>query len=145
MTTGSRKKTGKTRGTKKKAAKKRAPAATSRVRKTAKKRAKPAKPKAASPVLKLSGRLSIRELGTLAEQLARQPETVDVAGLESVDTAALQLLVAYANSARRDDRGVAWTGREGALGSALTLAGLAHCIDFGTASADEDDELCPVF
>ena len=144
MTTANRKKTSKKRAPRKKAAKK-AAAASARKRVPKKKQAARAEPDAARAVLTLSGKLSVKEAGTLAEQLSAQPETVDAEALDSVDTAALQLLVAYANSARKAGRTVTWKGRDAALGEALALAGLAHCIEFDAATASGDDELCPVF
>lgn len=97
--------------------------------------------------LTLDARLTIKNIAALIQALETSPKTIDAGAVEQVDTAALQVLVAYANSARAAQRDVHWCKGAGKLPQALEQAGLKHIISFTCTSAAElmDDGLCPVF
>ena len=71
---------------------------------------------------------------------------VDASKVESIDTAALQLLVAFANSVRAQSRTVEWEEPSIVFREMTDLADLTQGlgIDDGTV-IEEDDGLCPVF
>ncbi len=69
---------------------------------------------------------------------------LDGAAVESMDTAALQLLLAFGSSVRKQSRTVRWSEVSEAMRE------LADRTDLGTAlelpdGSDDDDGLCPVF
>ncbi len=146
MTTNSKPRKKTRRAAKKNVAKTKSSAAP---RRRAAKKKTPAAKKATPPELVLAPRLSIRDAAGLTQQLEAGPALVDATALESVDTAVLQLLVAYANASQRAGRKVRWKDA-GTLAAALRLAGLTQCIEFDAPGADteipaDEDGLCPVF
>lgn len=97
--------------------------------------------------LALDARVTIQTIGALQSALEAAPAVIDASAVQHVDTAALQLLVAYANSARAAGRDIHWSADDGELPHALALAGLGCRITFASSQvADADiDDLCPVF
>ncbi len=150
---------------KKRASKKAAtPAAKKRpARKTAAKKASEAKPRSKEPAavnkpeklakgpVALDARLGIESIAALVNQLepvlsAEGPITIDAAKVDSVDSAALQVLIAFANSARAQSRALEWQGATGALVEFSELADLGRYLEISAVpTMEEDDGLCPVF
>ena len=58
-----------------------------------------------------------------------QPVTLEVAAVQRIDTAALQLLAAFVRDRRTAGRQVAWRGRAAALDSAAALLGLSGMLE----------------
>lgn len=106
--------------------------------------------KVAAPLL-LSARLGIQNVAELQEQMADilQAEgavSVDAAKVESVDIAALQLIVAFANTVRAQARPFVWQGSNDTLLGFARLADLDQHLHGDTTAAEADDDgLCPVF
>ncbi len=102
------------------------------------------------PVI-LDAKLGIENVAGLIDQLApvlsaEGAITIEVTKVESIDTAALQVLVAFANSARAQSRALEWRGSAGTLIESSELADLDRYLEVGTAPAEqENDGLCPVF
>lgn len=152
MTSPSRRKAAKT---KKKTAKKLGKKVARKAKRAAKpKTAKePATAKAAKPgpvVLECSP--SIRTITALRETLAQvygeaSPVVVDASKVESIDTAALQLLVAFAKSRRDQSRAVDWQTPSSAFCETATLLNLHEPLGIGESAMneEEDDGLLPVF
>lgn len=103
-----------------------------------------------APVV-LDNQLGIKNIAELKEQLtvaynADSTVVVDAGRVESIDTAALQLLIAFANSARKQSRTVEWKQPSGAFQEMADLVDLSQCMGIDdNAVAEEDDGLCPVF
>ncbi len=99
----------------------------------------------------LDSQLEIKNIGSLVEQLlpllSRDGSVViDAAKVESVDSAALQVLVAFANSARARALALEWRGTTSVLKEFSELADLDRYLDFRVAPVEvQDDGLCPVF
>lgn len=99
----------------------------------------------------LASQPGIKNIAELKEQLTAalgsgSAVTVDAAKVESIDTAALQLLVAFANSVRERSGTVEWKQPSTVFREMADLADLSRCLGIGEGSiADEDDGLCPVF
>ena len=115
--------------------------------KTAKKRVT-AKP---GPVV-LECSHSIRTITALRETLAQvhgeaSAVVVDASKVESIDTAALQLLVAFAKSRREQSRAVDWQKPSSVFCETATLLNLNEPLGIGenVMSEEEDDGLLPVF
>ncbi len=115
--------------------------------KTAKKRVT-AKP---GPVV-LECSPSIRTITALRETLAQvhgeaSAVVVDASKVESIDTAALQLLVAFAKSRREQSRAVDWQTPSSAFCETATLLNLNEPRGIGenVMNEEEDDGLLPVF
>ena len=73
---------------------------------------------------------------------------VDATSVELIDTAALQLLVAFSNELRRNAGELEWRGVSDTLRNAAQLLDLESSLALpAEASADnaDDDGLCPVF
>lgn len=97
----------------------------------------------------------IQNIGELKAQLLAANEAgetviVDAGKVESVDTAVLQLLVAFVNTVREQSRTVEWSELSSAFRDMATLADLGECLGVTESqadsdAADEDDDLCPVF
>ncbi len=110
---------------------------------------KPAAAESGSVVL--ASKPGIKNIAELKESLAAahcatSAVTVDVGKVESIDTAALQLLVAFANSVREQSRTVEWREPSTVFCEMANLADLSQCLGIGQGSiAEEDDGLCPVF
>lgn len=135
------------RTTKKKAGKK--------VARTAKRpaRPKPSKKAAAAesgPVI-LANQPGIKNIAELKDTLTAALSsgsaiTIDAGKVESIDIAALQLLVAFVNSAREQSRSFEWKEPSTAFCDMANLADLSRCLGIGDGCiAEEDDILCPVF
>lgn len=60
--------------------------------------------------------------------------TLDVGGIERIDTAGMQLLAAFVRERRAAARAVCLAGRSGALAEAASLLGLSALIETGPAS-----------
>ncbi|MFZ0498434.1 MAG: STAS domain-containing protein, partial [Steroidobacteraceae bacterium] len=58
-----------------------------------------------------------------------EPVTLDVTALQRIDTAGLQLLVAFVRDRRTAGRAVAWHGRASALETAAGLLGLHDMLE----------------
>ena len=165
----SRKKTGKKAVRKKAPAKKTAARTTARKKQVRKKAggtkkvarkaprraaAKPGGDKAASSgqracSIVLDSRPDIKTIDELSKELgaalaADGEVVVEAAGVETIDTAALQLLVAFANSVRANSRSIRWNDASPALRELAELTDLASALGFEGAP-DEDDGLLPVF
>ena len=106
-----------------------------------------AEPSAATVVLE--SHHDIKTIQELRERLdtayaAGGDIVLDGAAVESMDTAALQLLLAFGSSVRKQSRTVRWSEVSEAMRE------LADRTDLGTAlelpdGSDDDDGLCPVF
>lgn len=77
------------------------------------------------PVLDVAGAV---ELKKQLEKLFRRkpPFELDGSAIERVDTAALQVLLAFSRESRDRDVALEWSGVSDSLRSASTLLGLAH-------------------
>ena len=110
---------------------------------------KPAAAESGSVVL--ASQPGIKNIAELKEALtaahsAVSAVTIDAGKVESIDTAALQLLVAFANSVRGQSRAVEWTEPSAVFCELADLADLGQRLGIGEGSiAEEDDGLCPVF
>ncbi len=99
----------------------------------------------------LVAQLEIKTIASLVEQLLPVlsldgPVVIDAAKLESVDSAALQVLVAFANSARARALALEWRGTTSVLKEFSELADLDRYLDLPVAPVEvQDDGLCPVF
>ena len=69
---------------------------------------------------------------------------LDGAAVESMDTAALQLLLAFGNSVRKQSRTLRWSEVSAAMRALAERTDLGAALEFPDGS-DEDDGLCPVF
>ena len=106
---------------------------------------------AGSDPVVLDNRPSIKNIAELKDQLtvahnAEAAVVVDAGNVDSIDTAALQLLLAFANSVRKQSRTVEWRQPSSAFCAMADLADLSQCLGVGDKPvAEEDDGLCPVF
>ncbi len=132
--------------------KKKATAKKSVSRKRAKKSGKNEKPEVAGPSsVVLDDRPGIKNILELKEQLttafdAGGTVVVDAHNVESIDTTALQLLVAFANSVHKQSRTLQWVEPSGVFREMADLADLSRCLGVGDCTVAEDiDDLCPVF
>ncbi len=73
--------------------------------------------------------------------------SVDASAVEFIDTAALQLLIAFANSMREKSRTVEWKNPSPVFCEMADLADLTQGLGIHADGpvAEEDDGLCPVF
>lgn len=69
---------------------------------------------------------------------------LDGAAVESMDTAALQLLLAFGSSVRKQSRTLRWSEVSEAMRELADRTGLGAALELPD-DADEDDGLCPVF
>ena len=157
-----RKKSAKKTSASKKRSTKKKPATASKkaAKKTASRRPAAKKPAAekrveAAPIeLVIDGRQSIREITALKQQLdsafaGSSAACIDAGGVESVDTAVLQLLLAFEISMREQSRTVEWKAQSDEFCRQARLADLAGHL--GSPAATEkktvlaDDGLLPVF
>jgi len=110
---------------------------------------KPARTKPGRIVL--ASRTCIKSIAELRDELVAAYKmsteiVIDASKVESVDTASLQLLVAFVNSVRGQSRAVRWNKPSGEFRDMAALVDLSACLDFGDHSIPkEDDGLCPVF
>jgi len=71
---------------------------------------------------------------------------IDASGVESIDTAALQLLVAFMNSMREQSRTIEWKEPSSEFRKMAELADLSRGLGIDdNVVTEEDDGLCPVF
>ncbi len=81
------------------------------------------------------GRLALSRTCTLAEAQSLKlslaallrnvnPVTIELDAVERIDTASLQLLIAFARERRTGDLEVRWSGQSAAFGEAVRLLGL---------------------
>ncbi|HZO22131.1 MAG TPA: STAS domain-containing protein [Steroidobacteraceae bacterium] len=90
----------------------------------------PRAPPAPNSAFTLAGDCTISETTALKEGLGRllaeaRPVTLEIAGLERVDTAAMQLIAAFVQHRERQGLAIEWHGSSPALSSAARLLGLA--------------------
>ena len=109
------------------------------------------------PVI-LDTKLGIQNIVALTDLLTNAvatdgPVTLDIGNVRSVDTAALQVLTAFANSMRAQPGALEWQGQASVLREFVELAGLDRCLEIESGSTGNEpvpvvqveDELCPVF
>lgn len=108
--------------------------------------------RADGPVI-LASALGIQNIYELTAQLAAAldaegPITLDASNVDSLDTAAIQVLVAFANSVLAESRALQWLNPSHVTREHTELLDLDRFlgIDIDPAPAvEEDDGLCPVF
>jgi len=99
----------------------------------------------------LASRLNIKNIAELKESLlaaydADSTVVVDAGAVESIDTAALQLLVAFASSRRERSRAVEWHQPSSVFCEAAKMLDLRVPLGIGAGDVTkEDDGLLPVF
>ncbi len=99
----------------------------------------------------LDNQPGIKNIAELKDQLtvahnAEAAVVVDAGNVDSIDTAALQLLVAFANSVRKQSRTIEWRQPSNAFRDMAELVDLSQCMGIDdNAVTEEDDGLCPVF
>ncbi len=91
-------------------------------------------------IIHLGAQLTIREAVPLRAELLERVDSVDPVGLDAsgvlkVDTAGLQVLLAFAEQRRRAGSHVAWTGCSESLARAATQLGLRQALGLGDAGA----------
>ncbi len=107
--------------------------------------------KSGSAAVVLDSAPSIQNVGALREQLTVVCEVssgvvIDAGKVESIDTAALQLLTAFVKSVREQSRTVEWRELSDVFRDMANLADLSQYLGTGNGCAVEDnDDLCPVF
>jgi|GEM_PF-5057894 len=99
--------------------------------------------------LVLDEKIGIQCVSSLVDRLSVSLKSnaaivIDAAAVTSVDIAALQVLVAFANSARSQSREVEWQCGDGALRQCAELSDLARHLWLDPVPV-ADDGLCPVF
>jgi len=93
----------------------------------------------------------IKNIAELKDQLTAAYGTgsaavIDAGEVESVDTAVLQLLVAFANSLREKSGTIEWNEVSNVFRELADLADLSQCLGLSDESvAENNDSLCPVF
>jgi len=99
----------------------------------------------------LDEKIGIQSIGNLVEQLSvafdgSSNVVIDANAVRSIDIAALQVLVAFANSAFGSSSNVEWRSDNGILRQYAELADLSQYLQFISNPVDaEGDGLCPVF
>jgi len=93
---------------------------------------------------------SIQNVAELREQLvvvckSASGVVIDAGKVETIDTAALQLLSAFVNSVRGQSRTIEWSELSDVFRDMADLADLGRCLGIGDGCTVEDDDLCPVF
>ena len=134
------------------------PAKRKTVRKSAARKSAARKKRKSSDPLQLDTRPGIQAVSELKLSLsaclkAKGTVVVDGSAVETIDTAALQLLTAFMNRLRNQSRSVEWLNPSEALLELAHLAGLDVHLDItpgsseaGASTNDEaGDGLCPVF
>lgn len=107
--------------------------------------------KSGSGPVVLDSNPSIQNVGELREQLAvvcdvTSGVVVDAGNVESIDTAALQLLTAFVRSVHNQSRTVEWSELSDAFRDMADLADLSQHLGVGYGdTVDDDNDLCPVF
>ena len=144
---------------KKRASAKKKATATKKVGQKVAARAKPAvkrktarKTAATKPgLIVLVGSPGIKTVAELQDTLAKahggaSAVVVDASVVESIDTAALQLLVAFTNSIREQSRTIEWKEPSSEFREMAELVDLSRGLGIDdSVVAEEDDGLCPVF
>ncbi len=152
------KKTARKRTPAKKVRAKKAPAGSRATGKPARKKASAAKASCggaaagqsvSTETVVLDSHHDIKTIGALRERLdaayAGDGDIVlDAAAVESVDTAALQLLLGFANSVRKQSRTIRWDRVSEALRELADRTDLVSALDIPDGP-DRGDGLCPVF
>lgn len=92
-------------------------------------------------IIHLGAQLTIREAVPLRAELLERVDDVDTLGLDAsgvlkVDTAGLQVLLAFADQRRRAGSQVAWTGCSDAMRRAATQLGLGTALGLPAAGAN---------
>jgi ABC-type transporter Mla MlaB component len=101
---------------------------------------KPAPRKTEAPmVVALPGHCCVKDAAALKQTLCKVAHesatvTVDVAALERIDTAAMQLLCAFVRDRATRDQNVGWSGTSQALDEAARLLGVSSLLAPGTAA-----------
>ena len=103
--------------------------------------------------VKLASKLGIGNVAELAADLelgldTSGPIKIDIDGVEQVDTAALQVLVSFANTALSKEIAIEWLGKSEVLTSSSKTLGLHSFLEFESEDSTEElaeDDLCPVF
>lgn len=119
-------------------------------KKTSEERMKKSAAKKAGPII-LEEKLGIQNVASLVNRLdallkSDSEFVIDANAVESADMAALQVLVAFANSARAQSREINWKCDDGSLRQLARLSDLEQYLQFDATPAEaEDDGLCPVF
>jgi len=90
-------------------------------------------PKGSRPIV-LAARLTIQDIGVLKARLVEhcqldEPAVVDASAVETVDTAALQLLVAFANSMYSRSQTIEWREPSAVFTEMAMLADLSKPLD----------------
>ncbi len=103
----------------------------------------------AGPVV-LQPQQDIKSIAELQEQLgdafgAGTDVTVDASRVEAIDTAALQLLAAFANSMREQSRSIDWKDPSPCFREMAELTDISSVLRLDDGPASGDDNLCPVF
>ncbi|MEM7762599.1 MAG: STAS domain-containing protein [Pseudomonadota bacterium] len=104
-------------------------------------------------VMTLAGELTIKTVESLQADFVAQieketPTVVDASDVSSIDTAALQLLVAFANEHVNQGGSLQWQGVSDTLQEQATRLGLHQILDFdaeATGATTAGDNLLPVF
>lgn len=102
--------------------------------------AAPAKARPA-PVIALASVCSVKDAGALKNSLcgvAGEPAcvTLDIGGVERIDTATMQLLCAFVRDRTARALSIAWRGESPALQEAVRLLGVRELLSFDDAKAD---------
>lgn len=118
--------------------------------KTSEKRMRKSIPKNSGPIT-LEEKVGIKNVLGLVECLdtlltSDSEIVIDAEAVQSVDIAALQVLIAFANSPRAQANGIKWKCGDGMLRQMAVLADVERHLLFDSgAEVVEDDGLCPVF
>ena len=104
---------------------------------------------AKNDVIKLAQKISIGNARELADELSKGLETgskitLDMSDVEQVDTAAIQVLIGFVNSADKSGCEFKWQGESEALSDFSKTLALNSSLKFDSGSIPEAD-LCPVF
>ena len=105
-------------------------------------------PQSGEPVV-IDGEQTIKNSAALHGVLqaiydAGAPVAIDAGSLQTIDTAALQLLTAFVNSMRARQHDVSWVAVSDRLREPARRLGLVEQLQLDAAPSDPD-ELCPVF
>lgn len=98
----------------------------------------------------------IKEIGKLKKALIAtrtaggSPIRIDASQVEAIDTAALQLLVAFSNSVRKLALTIEWIAPSAAFLGMADLSDLSRHLGIASGTSDSataasEDDLCPVF
>ena len=104
----------------------------------------------ASHTVVLASQADIRAISECRDRLqqaltAEGLVTIDASEVESVDTATLQMLIAFRNTLRKRAVSVVWNKPSDVFRDMASLANLSDYLGLGDEAEIEDDGLCPVF